>query len=740
MSKRPGEEEYSVDEIIAEFKDTELKIPEEREADAPLFKVPGSSQIVEMPPQPHRETPPQREPEGEKAAPPERMALGESRVIDITSRVQQRAEPAAKREGEKKRPGPQPMEKRGREAPQEEANEPAAHRGNRPPLPPEIQEEEELPRVRRFPLGRRGAAEGPPPVPGYPDDQDYEDYEDGEETSTIPYDFLFEADPEDIPHNVANLGKKIRRMRVRSVLCLPLAALGIAVTLLPSLPVEIPEKLTFAAVPQLYFLTLCTLLALSMLAAGDILLAGVYRLFRFRPTLDTAAALAAVAALAHGVWCVVQKGGVMPYTCVAQVTLFFALIAKRGRLLMLRRTYKAAILSASPTSVCTKDNKNERTMAYKTPNAGEPDLSAIPEPDGTMRFARFYAPLAILAALVLAVMASFGVGKPREFLQCLAAVTAMLAPAGLLLSTATPGVRITKKLFTSGTALLNHSAARELAWAEMAVLTDPDVFPQGTVAISGMKIARSQSMEKVVASAAGALSAVGGGLGFAFADFAKQQYIFVPTPSKVEYFDTGGINAQIGQDNVLCGTASFLMRMGIHVSEGRSIKSGVFVAVNSSFAGVFALKYNAQPQCYSAFRVLKVGGVRPVLATKDFNVTPLMVEDRFDLRPGRTEFPEIGERVELSACDGRGKARPQALLSRNTMLSFCECVTAAHRLCRAERFNLALSGVAGGLGLLLMYYLASTGNLAAGSPLNVLLYLVLWYIPVWLQSLLSSRY
>lgn len=52
MSKRPGEEEYSVDEIIAEFKDTELKIPEEREADAPLFKVPGSSQIVEMPPQP----------------------------------------------------------------------------------------------------------------------------------------------------------------------------------------------------------------------------------------------------------------------------------------------------------------------------------------------------------------------------------------------------------------------------------------------------------------------------------------------------------------------------------------------------------------------------------------------------------------------------------------------------------------------------------------------------------------
>ena len=79
----------------------------------------------------------------------------------------------------------------------------------------------------------------------------------------------------------------------------------------------------------------------------------------------------------------------------------------------------------------------------------------------------------------------------------------MLAPAGLLLATATPGVRISKKLFTSGTALLNQAAAKELDWAELAVLTDGDVFPQGTVAISGMKIARNQSMERVVASAAG---------------------------------------------------------------------------------------------------------------------------------------------------------------------------------------------------------------------------------------------
>ena len=127
-------------------------------------------------------------------------------------------------------------------------------------------------------------------------------------------------------------------------------------------------------------------------------------------------------------------------------------------------------------------------------------------------------------------------------------------------------------------------------------------------------------MEKVVAFAAGALRAVGGGVSHAFLEFAKQQYIFVPEPARVQYFETGGISAQIGPDSVLCGTASFLMRMGIHVSEGRSIKSGVFVAVNGAFAGVFALKYSTPPQSYSAFRVLRVGRLRPLLATRDFNV------------------------------------------------------------------------------------------------------------------------
>ena len=94
-------------------------------------------------------------------------------------------------------------------------------------------------------------------------------------------------------------------------------------------------------------------------------------------------------------------------------------------------------------------------------------------------------------------------------------------------------------------------------------------------------------------------------------------------------------------------------------------------------------------------------------------------------------WKDVYKRQALAQEEGRGKGKPLALLSRNTMLSFCECVTGARRLHRAVRFNLTVSLLCAVIGIALMYYLSSTGNLHAAGPWNVLLYLILWYIPVW---------
>ena len=311
MTKRPGEEdrEYSVDEIIAEFKDTQLRTPEERQADAPLFSEPEQ-----------QEPPPEREPAADKEEKPrpEKMALGESRIIDITSRLPvQQGEPEKRKRKEKAREQPHPpADKEERKAGREEKAAPKAAPAGKGP-------EEERGKVRKFP-------QPPRPAPAPPPEELYEDdYEEEEEKEPVPYDFLFEGDPDNIPHTIQNLGKKIKRLRIRSILLFLLLAVGVAATVLPQLPVTLPAVIRYERVPQIYTLVMCGALALSLLAAGDVLLAGIYRLCRLRPTLDTVVLLAAFSALAHGMWCLGQPPGTLPYTAVAQMTLFYAVIAKR---------------------------------------------------------------------------------------------------------------------------------------------------------------------------------------------------------------------------------------------------------------------------------------------------------------------------------------------------------------------------------------------------------------------------
>ena len=69
------------------------------------------------------------------------------------------------------------------------------------------------------------------------------------------------------------------------------------------------------------------------------------------------------------------------------------------------------------------------------------------------------------------------------------------------------------------------------------------------------------------------------------------------------------------------------------------IKNGVFVAINMSLAGVFAMKYETSEQVQNAFRLLRRIRITPVVAVRDFNMTPGMLESRFRLKPQWIDYP-----------------------------------------------------------------------------------------------------
>ena len=547
----------------------------------------------------------------------------------------------------------------------------------------------------------------------------------------LPYD-LFNRPMEDAGQASSKLGKRLGGMAARLLLYFPITVTSLYLTAAVSRGLPMPAGFTYEAYPLYYFgiFALCQLLSLILNYEGS--LSGLWRLFHGKPTLDTVVTLSGMVSLSYcGVAAFLPHWNMgLPYVCVNVLTGFFALLSKRQRYESVRRGYKALTMGTAPSGVKLYSDGKVQNLATKTQSGVDVDPQVLSRPDFTESYSGFYAPLAIVLAVALAMSSTVLKGETPHFLWSLSAILAMAAPMCLLLSSSAGGKRLGKKLYTSGSMLVNAQSAGKLAKSRWAVLKDADLYPAGSVKITGMKIAENQEPEVVVGCAASLLQEVGGGLAKAFVEFARQMYIVPNKARELRFFDTRGIAATVSGRYVQLGTASYLMRMGIRVTEGLKLKNSIFIAIDSQFAGIFSMHYDVQTPVYAAFGLLKQAKVRPVLALRDTNQTQSVVESRFELKRDATYQPELEERLKYSASSFGKEEETLALLSRDGLMPFAEVLCAAKKWRTSALLGCGLGTVCAFCGMLILAYLTGQGAAIAADPLNVMAYLLLWSLPV----------
>ena len=184
----------------------------------------------------------------------------------------------------------------------------------------------------------------------------------------------------------------------------------------------------------------------------------------------------------------------------------------------------------------------------------------------------------------------------------------------------------------------------------------------------------------------------------------------------------------------MVGSAAFMKLMEVPLPQGLNVKNAVFCAIEGELAGIFALNYTLPDVVFPALEELILSKVGPVLATRDFNLIPSMLHQRFKLASDKMDFPPVERRRELSDPDQPHSDTLTALLCREGLLPFAESIVAAKRLWWATRLGAVACCVCSFLGLLLAGYLTSVGAYTALSPLHLLIYLLTWLAPVWLLS------
>ena len=547
--------------------------------------------------------------------------------------------------------------------------------------------------------------------------------------------------PDTAPQELAKTyGRGLKGMRLRALFVFVLAVVAFAQVLVPAInfmwlpPFDSPQLQHWAAVG---------LLALGVLFSLDVLCAGLGRALRGKAGMDTLAALSCIFTLADGIQLALDppQPDRLPHSVVALAGLFLLLHGTYHKKCGLRLSCRTAAASASPYRVTLDEGKwNGRDTYAKWSGTAEGFGSQIQTDDGAQRVFRRVCPLLLLGCVLFSLLTSVGIQKPQQLVWCLSSTFTVCAAFGGALTYARPFHKVARRLAASGAALAGWPGVAGSKRGDRVLITDGDLFPPGYVELNGYKVMRHFSAERVVAYTATLIRDSGSGLTKLFHDQLRALGGLMRRADRLCCYEGGGLSANIRGDQVLVGSAAFMTLMEISLPQGLNVKNAVFCAINGELAGIFALSYTLPDTVFPALEELMEEKVGPVLATRDFNLIPAMLHQRFKLAADKMDFPPVERRRELSDPDQEHSDTLTALLCREGLYPFAEAITAAKRLRWAARLGAVLCCIGSGLGLLLVTYLTSVSAFTSLSALNLLLYMLAWLAPVWFLSGWVHRY
>ena len=245
--------------------------------------------------------------------------------------------------------------------------------------------------------------------------------------------------------------------------------------------------------------------------------------------------------------------------------------------------------------------------------------------------------------------------------------------------------------------------------------------------------------EKVVGYTATMLRVMDCGLTRPFHDLLRTHGALYREVSGLEWHE-GGASGIIRNQEVLVGTAAYMHLMEVLIPPGHNVKNAIFCAINGQLAGLFLLNYAMGGAVNPSLSALMKAGAAPVLATRDPNLIPALLEQKFKLPVDKMEFPPVNRRLELSKPAPEDAGDLVALLSREGLGPYCDAVVGGRRLRLAVRLGLAFALAGSAIGLCLTFYLTSVGAYASLTVPNFLIFMAAWLVPQWLIANWVNQY
>ncbi len=555
-------------------------------------------------------------------------------------------------------------------------------------------------------------------------DSGYEEaYEDAYEEPPAVFEDKYVPEP-DFNIAIKNFAEKCNRYSTRCFISLSLSVLLTILTLVfqsnANLPFGIGQNMAVCTG------ILLVLLFITMMFSAEKLADGFMDIIKGRPGIETLNLFSCLATASAAFYSMMTRDTMvgMPFCAVSAFSLTFTLWGERVYYRALTETLRTAQATTMPTGVVVSMCEDiERSVIKKIVGKTDGFYNNLIQADVSEMAFLYAAPVLIIAAVVLGFFSSFGQDQSQYFIHNFAAIMAAAAPFPAILAYAAPFNAVAKRTRQSGAAVAGWGGADELFHSDGASIKDEDMFPEGTVSLGGIKIFDEVAPEKAIRYTASLIIASQSVLATLFERLLSKQGL---SKLRVDEFSCyeGGIGGEIRGERIVTGSAALMNLQGIRVPASLNMKNGVFTAVDKKLIAVFTIDYVPVKSVQNALVSVLRHHVKLLFSVRDFNISPVMLEQKFKVPVDDVEYIPIQDTYDISDDLKLDTRRTAAVLTREGMGPYVEAIIGGRRLRLTSLVATILTLMTAVGGMVIMYTICMTGAFSAGSPGNLLLYMI----------------
>ena len=522
------------------------------------------------------------------------------------------------------------------------------------------------------------------------------------------------------------------RCRAAMIVCIPLIYISLG----------LPVFGVLKSSPSVAALV-CLMMQLTVMLIGlDVITNGFFNLVRRTPGLESLVFLNCVfSALDAVVLAITGSDAVgLPFCAVSAFSVACCLWSALNTCRGFKSTFRTLAVDKDPYTVSADSEvvKDSITvLKSKRDTAGFIHRSEEAGPADTIYAA--LAPYLIAASVILGLLATILSGNYANILHVFAAVTAPCAPFAALAAFAIPFRTAARKLARTGSAIAGWSGASDIGRSKHLIVTDKDLFTARNISIEDIRILDGAFPDKVISYTGSVIVASGSCLATAFTDLMQRNNCTLMPVEAFTCNESGGLSALVNGEEVLVGSSAFMNLKGVHLPQQLSAKNVVFTSINGLFVASFKIKYVPVQSVQNALFALLRTKIAPIFAVRDFNITPLMLGQKFKMSTDGFDFPAYRQRYAMSAAEPSDYTQTAGIVARDGLGPLVSVANLGRQLYSTVRICVILALLCTVIGVVLMFALCAIGAFDSATVGNLFVYMGLWLVPVILLNFSLKR-